>query len=172
MAKELIVQCGKCGKKLRTDERHIGRTANCPSCGTRIRVTDPKEGASEPLGTELATREGALLKLTKQNDVGVITFTTTRILDQSNVMQLGDEFEEILAKHKLKKLVLNFQNVSYMSSAVMGKLVSLHKKVQAQDGDMRLCGIDKSIYEIFKIMRFDKLFKISENEDKAVAELL
>jgi anti-sigma B factor antagonist len=113
-----------------------------------------------------------MLKVTKQDDVGVVTFTTSRILDQSNVQGLGDEFNALLADYKLKKIVLNFSNIGYLSSAVMGKLVNLLKKVQASGGDMRLCNIDSSIFEIFKIMRFDKLFKIRETEDQAVIDLM
>jgi anti-anti-sigma regulatory factor len=37
---------------------------------------------------------------------------------------------------------------------------------------MVLCNIEESIYEIFKIMRFDKMFGISENEDDAVVALM
>ena len=169
---ELVVKCGKCGRKLKASARHVGRSATCPSCGAKIRVTDADEGEAEVLGEQMATRKGALLAITKQNDVGVVAFTSSRILDQSNVQQLGDELDELVTVHKLAKIVLNFHRVGYMSSAVMGKLVALHKKLTATGGELRLCNIDKSIMEIFKIMRFDKLFKISKSEDKAVIELM
>ena len=54
----------------------------------------------------------------------------------------------------------------------MGKLVSLLKKSQANDGKLVLCSIEESIYEIFKIMRFDRMFKIYKNEDEAVIKLM
>jgi anti-sigma B factor antagonist len=169
---QLVVQCAKCGKNLKTGARYIGRTASCPSCGARIRIVDPAEGESQVVGEQMATREGALLKVVKQNDVGVITFTSSRILDQSNVQQLGDEFDDLLRMHRLNKIVLNFHGVGYMSSAVMGKLNGLRTKLEAAKGELRLCNIEPNIFEIFKIMRFDKLFRICKDEDQAVIELM
>jgi len=178
MAKGFVLKCSKCGKRMKADEQHIGRKGKCPNCGAVIQVAKGPSMFSD--GTEaqvvefdeLETRKGAMLKIGKQNDVGVVTFATSRILDQSNVQQLGEELDELLDKHKLRKMVLNFGNISYMSSAVMGKLVSLHKKVKAVGGQVKLCGIASSIFEIFQIMRFDKLFDICESEDEAVIELM
>ena len=110
--------------------------------------------------------------VTKQGDVGVVSFTTSRILDQSNVQQLGEEFDELVEKSRFGKLVVNFETINYMSSTVMGKLVSLNKKVKAAHGYLALCNIGPSISEIFKIMRFDKLFDIYDTEDQAVIALM
>jgi len=178
MAKHILVKCNNCGKKLVSDDRYVGFKGKCPSCNSVIRIARGTTGA--PDGTEdqiihfdeLETRKGALLRVTKQNDIAIVTFTTSRILDQSNVQQLGEELDELLDKHQLKKLVLNFENIHYMSSAVMGKLVSLHKKLKAASGDVKLCNISPGILEIFSIMRFDRLFDIRQSEDQAVIELM
>jgi len=178
MVKEIVVTCKQCGRKLKTDERYLGKKGKCPHCGAVIRLA--ATGVKGATGTEeqvvtvdqLETREGALLEVRKQDGVGVVNFTTSRILDQSNVQQLGEEFDELLDKHKLKKLVINFEKINYMSSAVMGKLVALHKKVKQNGGQLRLTNIAQSIYEIFEIMRFDQMFDIRETEDEAVVELM
>ena len=178
MAKQIVIKCNTCGKTLKTDVSHVGRRNRCPACGAVIRIVkgqDVQPGHTKEQVMqydELETRKGSMLKVTRQNNVGVVTFTTSRILDQSNVQQLGEELDELLDKHKLKKIVLNFGNISYMSSAVMGKLVSLHKKLKAAGGQLKLCNIVASIFEIFQIMRFDRLFEIRESEDQAVIELM
>jgi anti-anti-sigma factor len=172
------VKCENCGKKLKTEERYIGRKGRCPKCGSIIQLYRDSEGqATGSIEKVVNSRsvegaENALLEISQQDDVAVVSFRTSRILDQSNVQQLGDELDELISKHKFKKIVLNFNRIHYMSSAVMGKLVGLQKKVQAQNGDLRLCNISDSIYEIFEIMRFDELFDICETEDDAVIELM
>lgn len=178
MAKEIVVTCKQCGRKLKTDERFLGKKGKCPHCGAVIRLAGTgargADGTEEQVVTvdQLASREGALLEVRKQDSVGVVNFTTSRILDQSNVQQLGEEFDELLDKHQLMKIVINFEKINYMSSAVMGKLVALHKKVKQMRGQLRLTDIAPSIYEIFEIMRFDQIFDIRETEDEAVVELL
>lgn len=177
MADEIVIKCQNCGKKLVTESQYVGRKGRCPSCGAVIRLERSGESASGGgqqvvAVDEIQTDEDALLRITKQNDVAVVRFATSRILDQSNVQQLGDELESLVEDYGLEKIVLNFENVSYMSSAVMGKLVSLLKRVESAGGKLTLCNIEASIYEIFEIMRFDRMFDIYDTEDEAVIALM
>ena len=175
---EIVVKCEHCGKKLKTQDKHIGRKGRCPSCGSIIELTRQSDGTAKGKvekvvqTDEVQGSEAALLKISKQNDVAVVAFRTSRILDQSNVQQLGEEFDDLIKKHHFKKIVINFDKIHYMSSAVMGKLVALHKQTKAAGGELRLCNIAPSIHEIFEIMRFDKLFSICKTEDDAVIELM
>jgi len=178
MPEELVIKCDTCGKKLKTDPKYVGHRARCPNCGSVIRISKQDKGGAEGVVEqvvqldELPTRKDSLLKVSKQNDIGVVAFRTSRILDQSNVQQLGEELDEMVDKHKLVKIVINFHNIHYMSSAVMGKLVGLHKKVKGAKGQLKLCNILPNIYEIFEIMRFNKLFDICESEDEAVIQMM
>ncbi len=177
MGKEIVVKCQECGNKLKTDEKFVGRKGKCPKCGASIRIAAPDQSGAEKgqqvvTVSEVAGREGALLRIMKQDEVAVVEFTTSRILDQTNVQQLGEEFDELLEKHDLEKIVLNFDKINFMSSAVMGKLVSLHKKVSNRGGKLKLCNISSDIFEIFKIMRFDRIFDIEKTVDNAVADLM
>jgi anti-sigma B factor antagonist len=177
MADDIVIKCQKCGHKMRTSAKFIGKKGNCTSCGAVIRLQ--QAGAGHVDGTEsqivsldkLQSRKDAMLSVTKQDEVAVVTFVTSRILDQSNVQQLGEELTALVDEFGLKRIVLDFSNVNYMSSAVMGKLVGLLKKVKAADGKIALCCIEESILEIFKIMRFDKMFSIYKTNEKAVSKL-
>ncbi len=178
MAEQIVIKCQNCGKKLVTESQYVGRKGRCPICGAVIRLQRSGEASSDGSEQqvvavdEIETDQDALLHITKQNDVAVVRFATSRILDQSNVQQLGDELDALVEKYNLDKIVLNFENVSYMSSAVMGKLVSLLKRVQNAGGELKLCNIEDSIYEIFEIMRFDRMFDILDTEDEAVIALM
>ena len=178
MADQIIVKCQQCWRKLRMSSEHVGKKGRCPNCDAVIRVqregtgaTDGSEQQVVDVG-EIEMPKDAMLNIRKQNDVAIVGFATSRILDQSNVQQLGDEFDALVDKYKLGKIVVNFNGVTYMSSAVMGKLVSLLKKVKTAKGKLTLCNIEDSIFEIFEIMRFDKMFQIRDTEDEAVAEMV
>ena len=177
MPDEIVIRCDRCGHKLVTESRFIGKKGKCPKCGATIRLQRSGDGASggddqKVVVDELETRKDALLRVKKQNDVAVVGFATSRILDQSNVQQLGEEFDALVEQFKLEKIVVNFAGVTYMSSAVMGKLVGLLKRSKAAGGRLILCAIEDSIFEIFEIMRFDKMFDIRKTEDEAVIELM
>jgi anti-sigma B factor antagonist len=67
-----------------------------------------------------------------------------------------------------KKLLLNFANVEYLSSAALGKLMTLNKKVKAAGGELRLANIKPEIKEVFSITKLDKMLKIFNSEQDAL----
>ena len=67
-----------------------------------------------------------------------------------------------------RKILLNFGNVEYLSSAALGKLITLNKKLQAAGGRLILCNIDPQIYEVFEITKLNKLFNIQKEEQAAL----
>jgi anti-sigma B factor antagonist len=55
-----------------------------------------------------------------------------------------------------------------MSSAALGKLITLNKKVQTAGGRLVLCNIRQEIREVFEITKLDKLFVIKRDEQEAL----
>jgi anti-sigma B factor antagonist len=101
-------------------------------------------------------------------DVTVVSFMDRKILDEQNIQIIGDQLFSLVDDSGRKKLLLNFGNVEYMSSAALGKLITLNKKVQAVGGQLVLCNIDPQIREVFEITKLDKLFVIRGDEQEAL----
>ncbi len=101
-------------------------------------------------------------------DVTVVSFTDKKILDEQNIQIIGEQLFSLVDELGRKKLLLNFVNVEYMSSAALGKLITLNKKVQAVAGKLVLCNIDPQIREVFEITKLDKLFIIRGDEQEGL----
>src|ERR671923_1144530 len=84
-------------------------------------------------------------------DVTVVNFVDKKILDEQNIQIIGDQLFSLVDESGRRKLLLNFGNVEYLSSAALGKLVALNKKLQAAGGRLILCNIAPQIYEVFEI---------------------
>ena len=67
-----------------------------------------------------------------------------------------------------RKILLNFGNVEFLSSAALGKLITMNRKVQAVRGKLVLCNISREIREVFEITKLDKLFTILPDEQAAL----
>lgn len=70
-----------------------------------------------------------------------------------------------------EKLVLDFAQVSYISSIGLRALMLAIKQVKAQGGRMVLAGLSPLVLEVFKISRFDMLFEIFADREAALAAL-
>src|SRR5467141_1058261 len=97
-------------------------------------------------------------------DVTVVNFTDKKILDEQNIQVIGEQLFSLVDEAGRRKLLLNFGNVEYLSSAALGKLITLNKKLQAAGGRLILCNIDPQIYEVFEITKLDRFFNIQKDE--------
>jgi anti-anti-sigma factor len=67
------------------------------------------------------------------------------------------------------RLVLDFSELTYMSSLGLRVLMVVAKNIKQVNGKLALSGLNDHIYEIFKIARFTNIFSIYPNRDEAVA---
>ena len=56
-----------------------------------------------------------------------------------------------------------------MSSAALGKLIRLDKKVKQAGGQLKLCNICPNIYEVFTITKLNQVYEIHDDERAAIA---
>lgn len=94
----------------------------------------------------------------------VITFTDEKILEEKDVQALQESIMSVIESASGGiKLILDFSNVQFLSSAVLGLLIRISKKVYENDGQLKLCSINPKIYKIFKITRLTKIFDIYDD---------
>jgi anti-sigma B factor antagonist len=99
----------------------------------------------------------------------VVYFTDAKILDEARITQIGQELMSAVASaSQNKKMVLNFQGVQFMSSAMIGKLVLLNRKCKTDEVVLKMSNISPNVLEVFKITKLNKVFEIYDTEEKAI----
>ena len=109
------------------------------------------------------------LQVSQAGNVTVVRFVDRKILDEANIQELGQELFQLVEEDGRKALLLNFSSVEFLSSAALGKLITLDKKVKAKAGKLKLSNIRPEIYEVFAITKLNKLFDIKDDEADALA---
>jgi anti-anti-sigma factor len=154
--------------------------AHNPACGTDFRLwpqaADVRRRTVPNQVSLSAFSQGTFLmaqyrRLTMSDvgDVTVVRFVDRKILDELNIQELGQELFQLVEEDKKTRLLLNFQQVEFLSSAALGKLITLDKKVKAHGGKMKFSNIRPEIYEVFAITKLNKLFDIKDDEADALA---
>jgi len=103
-------------------------------------------------------------------DVIVVNFTDASILDTAQVDQIGDELYELVDEKCIRKIILDFSKVKFLSSSTLGVLITMKKKAVAIKGRVLICSMADDLKKIFKITKLDKMFEFFPNEEKALAE--
>ncbi|MCH7504858.1 STAS domain-containing protein [PVC group bacterium] len=60
-----------------------------------------------------------------------------------------------------KKIVIDFSQVEFMSSSMLGTLISISNRLKAIKGAVKITGLKPSIRELFTITKLDGIFNIS-----------
>ncbi len=109
------------------------------------------------------------LKIRNQNDAFVVEFTDRKILEELSIQEIGEELDQLVESEPGIRLLLSFKNVDHLSSAALGMLITLKKKVNEQRGTLKLSDINKQIFEVFKITRLDKIFDIYPSAEQSIS---
>ena len=56
-------------------------------------------------------------------EITVVTFNDTKIHNEQEIQELGQELYDLVEKDGRKKIILNFGAVEFLSSAALGKLI-------------------------------------------------
>ncbi|MDZ4656435.1 MAG: STAS domain-containing protein [Bythopirellula sp.] len=111
------------------------------------------------------------LEVAESAQVSVVKFKDQKIIDPEAIQELGDELFTLVEKDNRQKIVLNFANVEFLSSAALGKLITFEKKTKKNGAKLILSNIAPEIFQVFAITNLDKLFTIKDNEADALAVL-
>jgi anti-anti-sigma factor len=97
--------------------------------------------------------------------VGVIQ--SPSVLDALNVSQFGNEVLAVVHVRRRINLLLDFEHVNYLSSAVLTELLRINEAVQEAGGRLRLCALNNDIRKVFEITNLDRIFVIYGAPDEA-----
>ncbi len=111
------------------------------------------------------------IEVSDSASVSVIRFLDQKIIDPEAIQELGQELFDLVERDERKKLVLNFENVEFLSSAALGKLITFDKKAKRSEAQLILTNISPEIFQVFAITNLDKLFQIKDSEADALAIL-
>ena len=130
---------------------------------------DPTLQSTASVG-KLASSKAAAGKISVQvqGDVAVVTILESRILDESNINEIGFQLLQLVTQKYMVKMVLDLNEVKYLSSAVLRQFIALYKAIKAEKGDLVICRVRPEVREVFKITQLDKMIVIKDDLGSAV----
>lgn len=97
----------------------------------------------------------------------VTVLTLAGRLDTHRVKMLKEQFDQLIADNP--NLVVDLAAVQFIDSSVLAALVQAMKQCRQQQGDLRVCRLQKPVTVIFELTRLDKAFNLYETQEEAIA---
>lgn len=110
-----------------------------------------------------------ILKTTQNDGVAQATILPT----EAN-LTVSEQFKEemmTLIVDGAKYVIVSFENVGYIDSSFLGSLVVALKYAMPRGVDIYLVALKPDVYDLLKLIRMDKVFKIFKSYDAAMENL-
>ncbi len=89
---------------------------------------------------------------------GVLTLFVSGKLSATTADAFGQAVEEAI--DETQRLVLDFQEVSYLASSGLRVLISAQKKLEQKKGSMTILHVNSDLKEVFEITGLDEMLDI------------
>ena len=100
----------------------------------------------------------------------VVRLLIAKFLDQDHCDLFKVELPQAVGD-ATPKVIIDFGEVTFLSSAALGPLKRLGVELRAAGNDLRLCCICPEVLEVFTITKLDRLFQIHNTLQEALDSL-
>lgn len=90
-------------------------------------------------------------------------------LDAHTAPELESVFNKLIEENKYK-VVVNFNKLSYISSAGLGVFMAYIETMREHNGDIKFTNMKESVYNIFDLLGFPLLYEFFDDENEAVVK--
>jgi anti-anti-sigma factor len=94
-----------------------------------------------------------------------------RLTDAEMVSRFETELQRAVEHTGFSRVVVDFRNVKFLSSAVLGVIVGLGILVRNSKGNLALSNVAPNLHKVFTITSLDKMIRIYGSTDAAIEAL-
>jgi len=111
------------------------------------------------------------LELIKVRDVLLARFVDQKLADEFAAERTAKELSALADRQDYRNLLLSFAGVEHLPSELLGRLMSLNKRIRQRGGKLSVCQLCPGIREVFRWTMFDVLLDIRDTEADGAAAL-
>lgn len=108
------------------------------------------------------------MQFTATSSEGVTVIRIEGNLDTQTSPAAQEELERIV-EDGARKLLIDFADLAYISSAGLRVLLATAKKLTTEQGEMRMCNMNEVVKEVFEVSGFSTIFKVFPTDAEALA---
>lgn len=103
-----------------------------------------------------------------KHGVGTVSVLNVKgYLDAHTAPELENVFNSLI-ENKQFKVVVNFNDLQYISSAGLGVFMAYVETMRENKGDIKFCNLKEDVYNIFDLLGFPLLYEFYKDEKEAI----
>jgi anti-sigma B factor antagonist len=101
----------------------------------------------------------------REGDISILSLRG--YLDAHTAPQFEKTIEEEYEGRRFR-IIVDCAGLTYISSAGLGVFMSFIEDIRAANGDIKICSVTDTVYQVFEILGFPSLFDILPDQPAAV----
>jgi anti-sigma B factor antagonist len=112
------------------------------------------------------------IKTHEVEGITIVRFCDQQLFDERTVREATDQIAVSLPSDGTPiKLIIDFADVTLLSSSALSKLIVIQRRVDASRGHLRLCELSSILQQVFRISNLDRFFKIDRDQRTSIEAL-
>ena len=108
------------------------------------------------------------MKIETKESQGIQIIAFEGNLDTNTSPKAESVINELIDAGK-QKILVNFEQLSFISSAGLRVLLATVKKLNASNGELRICSLNATVQEVFDISGFVTILHVKNTEEEALS---
>jgi anti-sigma B factor antagonist len=110
------------------------------------------------------------LRLKPTEDDVVIVYVAVELLTEDvNLEHFGHELFALVEQFGCRRLVVDLHEVRVVTSAGLGKMITLHRKMHRHEGRVVFCEVQPAVEDVLRTSRLITYLVVRNNQDAALA---
>jgi anti-sigma B factor antagonist len=110
-----------------------------------------------------------LVRVSRRDGIVQVDLLAPMLIGDDTIERMAEEVAEIIDAEEFPRIVMNFEHVRYISSMMLGTLISLFNRVKARGGQLRLAALRERHRRLLVLVRLDGVFEMHPTPEQAAA---
>ncbi len=107
-------------------------------------------------------------QVTRSDSELMSTLKIGGFLDAHTAPALEEAIQRLVDEGRYN-IVIDFRELTYISSAGLGVFMGFIEEIRSKKGDIKMCSMSPKIYRVFDLLGFPTIYQIFEKYDEAAA---
>jgi anti-sigma B factor antagonist len=104
-----------------------------------------------------------------EDDVIIVHVVVELLTEDVNLEQFGHEVFALVEQFGCRRLVVDLHEVRVVTSAGLGKMITLHRKMHRHKGCVAFCDVQPAVNEVLRTSRLITYLVVRDDQEAALA---
>ena len=112
-----------------------------------------------------------LMNITKEEKEGILIFTFSGELDETNADNTFKDIYEQIGDFKNKKIIFNMSGLKYLNSKSIGYIADVFSNIEDNEWEMYISNCDEGVKDVLELVGITTIIPTVDTELEALEEL-